>query len=72
MRVQDNLGVVAFMYTPSPSTVIGVAPTPLRDVVESANFIVQYPNGSLQVFPMHDDGLHSDGRANVGCEFPFS
>lgn len=43
----------------------GAIPRATPDVVSKAELIITMPDLSLKVVDMHDDGLHSDGLADV-------
>ena len=41
-------------------------PNAIKDIVSSAQLEVVYPDGSIHITDMHDDGLHADANAEDG------
>eukprot|EP00045_Choanoeca_perplexa_P012411 m.135415 g.135415 ORF g.135415 m.135415 type:complete len:691 (+) comp15992_c0_seq1:113-2185(+) len=70
MRQNDDLKILARMYDESANPALtenkGLVPQAIKDVISSAQLEVVYPDGSIHVSEMHDDGLHADGQADDG------
>lgn len=65
MKVGEEVQLMARMTEVNAPLVNGF-PAPRPEVVNKALLEVLMPDGSVDVLPMHDDGLHGDGQPDDG------
>jgi len=70
--LNGNAGLVTQMYDKSANADYRTTPpTALQDIITTAEIDVYNPEGSQELIPMHDDGLHGDGAADDGIYGAF-
>lgn len=66
LTVGSQVGLVTYAYNNALQGDTTGAPTVANGVVQAANLVVTYPDGSQANLAMADDGAHADGLAGDG------